>query len=173
MAMFGKKTNERQGGGSVAREKVASAIRSAEVGSISLIGPGMVVVGNVSTEGEVRVEGRVQGTLSAGRSVFVGKEGEVLGDITAEAAVIGGRVHGSVTAERLTLQATCEIEGEIRTHPHHLVLEEGAQFNGQVRMLDGALNQAPAALPPTSGADYPVTYPQVGQTDLNHGDAAG
>jgi cytoskeletal protein CcmA (bactofilin family) len=113
----------------------------------------MVVVGNISTEGEVRVEGRVQGTISAGRSVFVGKEGEILGDVTAETAVIGGRVKGSVMAERLTLQGTCEIEGEIRTHPHHLVLEEGAQFNGNVRMLDGALAPAPAALPPGPGAD--------------------
>ena len=138
----------------MAREKVASAIRSAEVGSISLIGPGMVVVGDVTTEGEVRVEGRVHGTLQAGRSVFVGKEGEILGDVTAEAAVIGGRVRGTVTAQRLTLQATCEIEGEIRTHPHHLVLEEGAQFNGQVRMMDGALSPAPVALPPVSGGDH-------------------
>jgi cytoskeletal protein CcmA (bactofilin family) len=147
MAMFGKKPDPKQGG-SVAREKVASAIRNAEVGSISLIGPGMVVVGDVTTDGEVRVEGRVQGTLRAGRSVFVGKEGEILGDVSAEAAIIGGRVRGTVKAERLTLQATCEIEGEIHTQPHHLVLEEGAQFNGQVRMLDGSRNPAPAALPP-------------------------
>jgi cytoskeletal protein CcmA (bactofilin family) len=147
MAIFGKKSNDRPGG-SVAREKVAQAIRGAEVSSISLIGPGMQVVGDVVTEGEVRVEGRIHGTLRAGRAVFVGKEGEILGDLTTESAVIGGRVRGTVTAERLTLQATCEIEGEIRTQPHNLSLEEGAQFNGQVRMMDGAPPPPPAALPP-------------------------
>ncbi|MDB4950872.1 MAG: hypothetical protein JWM27_3521 [Gemmatimonadetes bacterium] len=147
MAIFGKKTNDRPGG-SVARDKVASAIRNAEVGSISLIGPGMVVVGDVTTEGEIRVEGRIQGTLRAGRSVFIGKEGEIVGDVTAETIVIGGRIRGTLTAERLTLQSTCDIEGEIRTHPHHLSLEEGAQFNGQIRMMDGAPQPLPHALPP-------------------------
>jgi cytoskeletal protein CcmA (bactofilin family) len=147
MAIFRKNTNDRPGG-SVARDKVAQAIRGAEVSSISLIGPGMHVVGDIVTEGEVRVEGRIHGTLRAGRSVFVGKEGEILGDVTSDAAVIGGRVRGTVTAERLTLQSTCEIEGEIRTQPHNLVLEEGAQFNGQVRMMDAAAAPAPVALPP-------------------------
>ncbi len=134
--MFGKK-NDKPNGGSVAREKMSAAMRPAE-NAISIIGPGMRIVGDVITDGTVRVEGRVEGTLRAGKGVVLGKEGEVVGDIITQDAVIGGRVQGRVVAEsRLEMQATCEITGEIRARVSHLQLDEGARFNGQIQMIDG------------------------------------
>jgi cytoskeletal protein CcmA (bactofilin family) len=107
--------------------------------SISIIGPGMNIVGDLSTDGTVRVEGRIEGTVRAGKSVLIGKSGEVVGDVLTQDAVIGGRVRGTVVAEsRLELQATCDIEGQIRARSAHLQLEEGARFNGQIQMLDGS-----------------------------------
>jgi cytoskeletal protein CcmA (bactofilin family) len=106
--------------------------------SMSLIGPGMNIVGDLTTDGTVRVEGRIEGTIRAGKTVIVGKGGEVVGDVFTQDAVIGGTVRGTVVAEsRLELQATCDIDGQIRTRSQHLQLEEGARFNGQVQMLDG------------------------------------
>ena len=106
--------------------------------SISIIGPGMNIVGDLSTDGTVRVEGRVEGTVRAGKSVLIGRSGEVVGDVLTQDAVIGGKVRGTVVAEsRLELQATCDIEGQIRARSQHLQLEEGARFNGQIQMLDG------------------------------------
>ena len=135
--MFGKKNDNKQNGGSVAREKIGAAMRPAE-NAISIIGPGMRIVGDVITDGTVRVEGRVEGTLRAGKGVVLGKEGEVIGDILTQDAVIGGRVQGRVVAEsRLEMQATCEITGEIRARVSHLQLDEGARFNGQIQMIDG------------------------------------
>src|SRR5688572_8876093 len=105
--------------------------------SISIIGPGMTVVGDLVTEGTVRIEGRIQGTVRASKAVVVHKDGSVDGDIITQDAVIGGRVRGTVLAEsRLELQATCDIEGQIRAPAQHLVLEEGARFNGQIQMPD-------------------------------------
>ena len=145
MAMFGGKKPE-QGGG-VAREKASGGRGALESASMSIIGPGMNIVGDLSTDGTVRVEGRVEGTLRAGKAVVVGKDGEVHGDIVTQDAVIGGRVRGTVRAEsRLELQATCDIEGQIHARAQHLHLEEGARFNGQVQMLDGS--EAARALPP-------------------------
>lgn len=107
--------------------------------SISIIGPGMNIVGDLSTDGTVRVEGRIEGTVRAGKSVLIGKSGEVVGDVLTQDAVIGGRVRGTVVAEsRLELQGTCDIEGQIRARSQHLQLEEGARFNGQIQMLDGS-----------------------------------
>jgi cytoskeletal protein CcmA (bactofilin family) len=107
--------------------------------SISIIGPGMNIVGDLSTDGTVRVEGRIEGTIRAGKSVLIGKGGEVVGDVLTQDAVIGGRVRGTVVAEsRLELQGTCDIEGQIRARSQHLQLEEGARFNGQIQMLDGS-----------------------------------
>ena len=108
--------------------------------AISIIGPGMQVEGDLVTDGIVRIEGRIRGTVRAGKAVVLGKEGEVLGDIYTQDAVIGGRVSGLVIAEsRLELQSTSVVEGEIRARAEHLQLDEGARFNGQIQMIDGDL----------------------------------
>ncbi len=134
--MFGKKSVKSNG--TAAPRDRPSAGRSTE-GAISIIGQGMKIVGDVSTDGTVRIEGRVEGTLRAGKGVVLGKEGVILGDIVTQDAVIAGRVEGRVIAEgRLELQATCTISGEIRARAQHLQLEEGARFNGQIQMADDA-----------------------------------
>ncbi len=155
--MFGNKSER----GAVARERVSAALGVAAAdGAISIIGSGMRIVGDVVTDGTVRVEGRIEGTIRAGKAVVVGKEGVVVGDIITQDAVIGGRVEGRVVAEsRLELQGTSEISGEIRARAQHLQLDEGARFNGQIQMIEeggevrlpgGAAPPPPAAPPPTS-----------------------
>jgi cytoskeletal protein CcmA (bactofilin family) len=100
---------------------------------ISIIGPGMKVVGDCETDGTLRIEGAVQGSVQAAKAVVVGKDGLVIGDISTQDAVISGRVEGTVTAHsRLELQASCRIDGEV--HTPRLQLEEGAVFNGSVQM---------------------------------------
>ena len=102
-------------------------------GVISIIGPGMRVVGDCETEGTLRIEGSVEGTVRAGKAVVVGKDGVVDGDITTQDAVVGGRVTGSIVAEsRLELQATCVVEGQIQAR--RIKLEEGGKVNGMVQI---------------------------------------
>jgi cytoskeletal protein CcmA (bactofilin family) len=100
---------------------------------ISIIGPGMTVIGECQTDGTIRIEGRVEGVVRAGKAVVVGKDGAVDGDVITQDAVISGRVSGSLVAEsRLELQATCRIDGEVRAR--RMQLEEGAILNGRVQM---------------------------------------
>jgi cytoskeletal protein CcmA (bactofilin family) len=102
---------------------------------ISIIGPGMKVVGDCLTDGTVRVEGTVEGSVKAGKAVVVGKQGAVIGDVQTQDAVISGRVSGTLVAEsRLELQATCQIDGDVRTR--RMQLEEGAILNGTVHMSE-------------------------------------
>jgi len=132
---FFKKSPD-QNAGSMARDRIGRFVASGE-NDISIVGQGMQVNGDVVTDGTVRIEGRVEGTIRAARSVVLGRSGEVVGDIMTQDAVIGGRVIGSVMAEtRLELQSTAVIEGEIRTPAQHLQLDEGACFNGQIRMIE-------------------------------------
>jgi cytoskeletal protein CcmA (bactofilin family) len=108
-------------------------------GVISIIGPGMRVTGDCETEGTLRVEGAIDGTVRAGKAVVIGKDGIINGDIFTQDAVIGGRVVGTILAEsRLELQATCIIDGEI--HARRIKLDEGGRVNGTVRTgdIDGA-----------------------------------
>lgn len=105
---------------------------------ISIIGPGMKVIGDCLTEGTVRVEGTVEGSIRAGKAVVVGKQGVVTGDVVTQDAVISGRVNGTLVAEsRLELQASCRIDGEVRTR--RMQLEEGAVLNGSVQMGEKAV----------------------------------
>ncbi|MGE0159550.1 MAG: polymer-forming cytoskeletal protein [Gemmatimonadales bacterium] len=102
---------------------------------ISIIGPGMKVVGDCLTDGTVRVEGTVEGSVKAGKAVVVGKQGAVIGDVQTQDAVISGKVTGTLVAEsRLELQATCQIDGDVRTR--RMQLEEGAILNGTVHMSE-------------------------------------
>lgn len=124
--------------------------------SMSLIGPGMNIRGDLVTDGTVRIEGRIEGTVRAGKAVVVGKGGEVVGDVITQDAVIGGTVRGTIVAEsRLELQATCDIEGQIRSRSQHLQLEEGARFNGQVQMTDDSGSPALPASPPPEKSTLP------------------
>jgi cytoskeletal protein CcmA (bactofilin family) len=149
MAIFGGGKNER--GATVTKEKAGPP--RANESSMSIIGPGMRIKGDLVTEGTVRVEGTIEGTIRAGKAVVIGKEGEVIGDVVTQDAVVGGRVRGTVTAEsRLELQATAQIEGQISARAQHLVLEEGCRFNGQVHMVG---EEPQRALPAAASVDSP------------------
>jgi len=120
---------------------------------ISIIGPGMKVVGDCLTDGTVRVEGTVEGSVKAGKAVVIGRQGFVKGDVHTQDAVVSGKVSGTLVAEsRLELQATCQIDGEVRTR--RMQLEEGAVLNGTVHMSETrrAAPGAPGGAPPAPRA---------------------
>lgn len=129
---------------------------------ISIIGPGMQVVGDLETDGSLRVEGRVEGTIHAGKAVVVGKDGQVEGDIFTQDAVVSGTVQGSVVAaSRLELQASSKIDGEV--HARRMQLEEGAVLNGTVQMGEVRLPERASekGLPPSgSSGRLPPTGPE-------------
>lgn len=101
--------------------------------TISIIGPGMTVVGDCKSEGTIRIEGKVEGRVEAAKAIVIGKNGMVAGDICTQDAVISGEIQGSLTiGSRLELQASCNVTGEIDTR--RIVLEEGATVNGTVKM---------------------------------------
>src|SRR6266513_2522165 len=105
---------------------------------LSIIGTGMRVVGDISADGVVKIEGTVVGTVRAGRQVLVGKGGEVEGDVISREAIIGGEVRGSIRAdERIEIQSTSVVHGDIAAK--RLLVQEGGEINGVVRMGEAAL----------------------------------
>jgi len=112
---------------------------------ISIIAAGMSVSGDCDTDGTLRVEGRVEGTVRAGKAVVIGKDGYVDGHVHTQDAVISGRVTGTVTADsRLEVQSTARIDGEV--HARRMQLEEGVELNGKLSMGD---RTAGAGSPPS------------------------
>ena len=112
-----------------------SKVRTTPAGSadkvISIIGPGMHIVGDCDTTDTIRIEGTIEGSVRAEKAVVVGKGGRVNGDIQTQDAVIAGMVKGALDVDsRLELQSTCVIDGEIRAT--RLKLDEGGIVNGTV-----------------------------------------
>lgn len=131
MAIFGKRNPSSEGD----MAKDTNGAQQARDNVISIVGPGMRVVGDCETDGTLRIEGSVEGTVRAAKAVVIGKDGVVKGDVFTQDAIIGGRVAGAVVAEsRLELQATCVIDGEIRAR--RIKLEEGGRINGSVQTGD-------------------------------------
>jgi cytoskeletal protein CcmA (bactofilin family) len=99
----------------------------------SIIASDMTVIGDLETEGVVRVEGRVKGTVRAGSQVLVSEGAVIEGDLHTQEAVIAGQVSGAIHArERVELQATAMVEGDILTPRISIV--EGAKVTGEVKM---------------------------------------
>src|SRR5467141_4599165 len=111
------------------------------VTGLSIIGAGMRVVGDISADGVVKIEGTVVGTVQAAKQVIVAKGGEVEGDVVSREAIIGGEVRGGIYAEeRVELQATSVVHGDV--HTKRLLIQEGGEINGVLRMGEDA-GQAP------------------------------
>ena len=89
----------------------------------------------------MRIEGTVTGSLQCKSRVVIGDSGEVKGNITANDAVISGRVIGNVIVkESLFLKATAKIFGDLMVGKS--VVESGAEFNGTCKMNSELEHQA-------------------------------
>lgn len=130
MAIFAKDQNERTDG------------RAAIVGeaALSLVGAGMRIIGDVESNGVIKIEGTVEGCIRGARQVLLGRQGEITGDVHARDVVIGGRVEGNVFAsERVEVQGTSSVQGDI--HTKSIVVLEGARINGAVKMDDSVSDE--------------------------------
>ena len=101
--------------------------------SINIISKGTEILGDINSQGDMRIEGIVNGSLQCKARVVIGDSGEVKGNITANDAVISGKVIGNVmVSEHLFLKATAKIFGDLVVGK--IVVENGAEFNGSCKM---------------------------------------
>jgi len=101
--------------------------------TVNVIGAGTTIDGEVACEGDLRVDGKVKGTISAKSKVSVGATGVVDGNIVCESADIAGKFFGKTeVSDMLMLKSTGYLEGDIVTGK--LVVEAGARFTGSCKM---------------------------------------
>jgi cytoskeletal protein CcmA (bactofilin family) len=101
--------------------------------SSNIIGKGNTLEGNLESFGNIRIEGRVIGSVKSKSKIALGQSSFVDGDILAQNAEIAGEVKGKVeVSELLTLKKTAIINGDIITNK--FIVESGATFNGSCKM---------------------------------------
>jgi cytoskeletal protein CcmA (bactofilin family) len=108
---------------------------------LSIIAAGTRLVGDWEGSGLIKVDGRVEGSITGARQVIVGRDGVVHGNVQASEVILAGSVEGTIGAsERAELQGTASVNGDVNTKV--IVVHEGARINGTVRMGAAALAES-------------------------------
>ncbi len=103
--------------------------------SINTITAGTVIRGNISTPGDFRMDGTLEGNISIDGKLVVGEHGKIVGDIVCQNANVIGAVEGNLRVkELLTLFSTAIVKGDIVVNK--LSIEPGANFTGSCKMFD-------------------------------------
>jgi len=101
--------------------------------NINIIGSGTSIQGDIVCEGDIRIDGQVNGLVSTKAKIVVGPEGEITGDLVCQSADVLGRVTGIVRVEELLfLKGNAHVKGDVYTA--HFEMEPTAKFNGRCYM---------------------------------------
>ncbi len=137
-------------------------------GVITIIGQEITIKGELLGDGDVTLEGRVEGKIILKKNLVVGEKGHVEADIHAATVTISGKVFGNVFSEnKVEIVATGFLEGNI--HAPKIVIAEGAHFKGSVDMSDvskakdSSPSAPPAAPKPAVTADKPASKTPQGE----------
>ncbi|HLK10231.1 MAG TPA: polymer-forming cytoskeletal protein [Candidatus Binatia bacterium] len=102
-------------------------------GADAFLGQGSQVTGKLVFKGPVRIEGQVEGEITAQDALTIGESAVVNAQVTGTSIVIEGRVTGDVTARRkLEIRASGRLFGGIVTPS--LVIQQGGIFEGHCAM---------------------------------------
>ena len=152
--MFGRSDSSRAEPPAPDRERERTPGAAPAAGT--LVGPSARVVGEITGDEDVTVQGRVEGNIDVTRRVTVAASGEVEGDVHARSVAVAGRVRGQIRAdERAELLASAIVHGNVQAPK--VVIAEGAQLQGNVAMSGGAPGSPDGARPaPPEGASAPA-----------------
>jgi cytoskeletal protein CcmA (bactofilin family) len=139
------------------------AAKAASRATASIIGEDLTINGNVSSKGEIQVDGEIQGDVHCS-SLLLGDKSQVAGSVIADDVVVRGKVLGSIKGLRVTLQAQAHVEGDI--YHQSLAIEQGAYFEGKSRRSEDPLADAKA-----QGASGPGPEKVSGPDSKPHGEA--
>lgn len=103
----------------------------------SILSSDLTIKGNITTTGDVQVEGTIEGDIRA-HLLTVGEGATIKGEIIADDVVVNGRVVGRLRGLKVRLTATARVEGDI-IHKT-IAIESGAHFEGTVQRQEDPLS---------------------------------
>jgi cytoskeletal protein CcmA (bactofilin family) len=130
-------------------------------GSASLIGSGTSLKGDITSSGDLRIDGTLVGNIICSAKVIIGANGVVEGDVAGVTADIMGKVSGTIKVkELLQLKSNCQVNGNI--HSAKLQIEPAANFNGQCHMI----HEAPVSTTSSKSSSVKEDYSSKGSPSL-------
>jgi len=129
-------------------------------GKAAVIGPGIVIDGDISGSENLVIEGKVRGRIQlASHEVTVGQSGEVNADISAKVIRVAGKIKGDLSGkEKVIISSTGNVHGNIVAP--RMLLEDGAVFKGSIDMDP----REPASQPAAQASAQPASRPAAQTT---------
>jgi cytoskeletal protein CcmA (bactofilin family) len=101
--------------------------------AMNKIGDGTSIHGDINSNGDIRIDGNIVGSVSCKGKIILGPSGSIQGDVSCANAEISGNIKGNLKiSELLSLKASSVVNGEISTGK--LSIEPGANFTGTCAM---------------------------------------
>ena len=101
----------------------------------SIISGDMKIIGNIECEGDIQIDGKVEGDIRT-KKVTVGEKATVDGAISGDHVIVSGTVNGQISGNRIELTASAKVIGDI--HHDSLAIEAGAFLQGLCRRIVSA-----------------------------------
>ena len=103
-----------------------------QVGTI--IGPGAIIDGPLTTKDSTRIDGTVKGNVTISGALIVGGEGKITGTVSCMNAYIAGEVTGNITAPqgKVEISDTGKVIGDVTCKG--IIIDENAVFQGKCDM---------------------------------------
>lgn len=125
--MFGNNSKKDNG------QMNSSASEISSSGGINSLGHGTKLVGDLSAQTDIRIDGDLEGNLKCEGKLILGPKGSIKGIIECQSAVIEGTVSGTLKIkDLLQVKESARITGEISTDK--LMVQSGAVFNVKCEM---------------------------------------
>lgn len=95
------------------------------------------IKGDITSEADFRIDGKLEGNVTTSGKVVIGKDGYINGKVECVNADIEGKFNGELQVkDLLSLKASAVIEGTVSVSK--LAVEPGATFNASCKMGKGA-----------------------------------
>ncbi len=114
-----------------------------QVGTI--IGPGAVIDGPLTTKDSTRIDGTIKGNVTVSGALIIGQEGKVVGTISALNVYVAGEVNGNIATSqgKIEISDTGKVIGDITCKG--IIIDENAVFQGKCEMTGIDKNSAEVA----------------------------
>lgn len=100
---------------------------------INIINAGTSIIGDITSIGDLRIDGTVKGNITVKTKLVLGASSKVDGNVNAANCDLQGIINGNLVIEDLlSVKSTAKINGDITSQK--LVIESGAEFNGKSQM---------------------------------------
>ena len=135
-----------------AQETMTKPSEPVSPGKINSIMEGTSIEGEVRSDSNIRIDGKVKGTIHVRGRLIVGATGLVEGDVHCQSSDIEGTVNGKIACQDLlSLKATAKLTGDILTKK--LSIEPGAVFTGNCNMGGGSTMKEPEPVRLSTASD--------------------